>query len=243
MINLAKKIADEIIEQIPILYDKLKNKNAVARELNISPSTVTKYLKVLSVTSSVQELNKKEKKTRIKITPELIEKINEDYKLYKSQAEVARRNGISASTVKKYLSEENKKIVEQQQNDKEALWYYIYRLFGHYSEENPVNPWNITQINKFHSQGYTYRGQLLTLKYFFEIQRSSIEKANNSIGIIPYKYAEAAEYFAKKQSEQQKLNESIQKQLEKDRVEIKYIPYKKNKENKKNKKIIDLNSL
>lgn len=38
------KLSQDIIEQIPILYEKLKTKTAVAKELGISVTSVTKYL-------------------------------------------------------------------------------------------------------------------------------------------------------------------------------------------------------
>ena len=96
---------------------------------------------------------------------------------------VAKKIGISPSTVKKYLSEENKILNKQLNDNRDALWYYIYRLFGQYSEDKPVSDWNITQMMKFKNQGMTYRGQLLSLKYFYEIKKNSIKKSNGSIGM------------------------------------------------------------
>ena len=90
---------------------------------------------------------------------------------------VAEITGVSTATVKKYLSEENLLLSKTLNDDRDALWYYIYRLFGQYSEDKPVSDWNVTQMMKFKNQGMTYKGQLLTLKYFFEIKKSSIEKS------------------------------------------------------------------
>jgi predicted transcriptional regulator len=236
---MAKKISDEIINQIPILYEQLKNKSEVARQLGISAATVNKYLTVIA--AAPQEV-KKERKKRVKVTDELIQQINEEYTKLKNMKKVAEITGVSTATVKKYLSEENLLLSKTLNDNRDALWYYIYRLFGQYSEDKPVSDWNVTQMMKFKNQGMTYKGQLLTLKYFFEIKKSSIEKSNGSIGIIPWIYSEAAEYYAQKEKEQKAISDAIKAQLEKDRVEIKYNPSNYiNK--KKKKKEIDLNSI
>lgn len=236
---MAKKISDEIINQIPILYEQLKNKSEVARQLGISAATVNKYLTVIA--AAPQEV-KKERKKRVKVTDELIQQINEEYTKLKNMKKVAEITGVSTATVKKYLSEENLLLSKTLNDDRDALWYYIYRLFGQYSEDKPVSDWNVTQMMKFKNQGMTYKGQLLTLKYFFEIKKSSVEKSNGSIGIIPWIYSEAAEYYAQKEKEQKAISDAIKAQLEKDRVEIKYNPSNYiNK--KKKKKEIDLNSI
>lgn len=236
---MAKKISDEIINQIPILYEQLKNKSEVVRQLGISAATVNKYLTVIA--AAPQEV-KKERKKRVKVTDELIQQINEEYTKLKNMKKVAEITGVSTATVKKYLSEENLLLSKTLNDDRDALWYYIYRLFGQYSDDKPVSDWNVTQMMKFKNQGMTYKGQLLTLKYFFEIKKSSVEKSNGSIGIIPWIYSEAAEYYAQKEKEQKAISDAIKAQLEKDRVEIKYNPSNYiNK--KKKKKEIDLNSI
>jgi hypothetical protein len=73
-------------------------------------------------------------------------------------SQVARELEISASTVKKHLNEENLKLSKNQNDDRDALWYYIYRLFGQYSSDKPVSDWNVTQMQKFKRQGMPYRG-------------------------------------------------------------------------------------
>lgn len=177
---MAKKISDEVINQIPILYEQLKNKSEVARQLGISAATVNKYLTVIA--AAPQEV-KKERKKRVKVTEELIQQINEEYTKLKNMKKVAEITGVSTATVKKYLSEENLLLSKTLNDDRDALWYYIYRLFGQYSEDKPVSDWNVTQMMKFKNQGMTYKGQLLTLKYSFEIKKSSVEKSNGSIGM------------------------------------------------------------
>ena len=100
---MANRLSEEVISKIPILYNELHNKSEVARRLNISVDSVNKYLTVID--AAPEEIKKK--KTRTKITDEIIEQINEKYKQTKSMKKVAEELGISAATVKKYLSEED----------------------------------------------------------------------------------------------------------------------------------------
>lgn len=232
---MANRLSDEIINKIPILYKQLNNKSEVARQLGISIASVNKYLTVVNAAPT-------EKKNRTKVTPELIEKINEEYTKCKNMTEVAKKLNISASTVKKHLSEDNIKLSKQQNDDRDALWYYIYRLFGQAEEDKPVSDWNITQMMKFKRQGMPYRGQLLTLKYFYEVRKNSIQKSNGSIGIIPFVYDEARLYYSKLEQKQKEIGDMIQKQLEKDRIEIKYSPSDYIGKKKK-KKPINLDSI
>ena len=238
---MGKKINEEIISQIPLLYQELGVKKKVAEALGISVSTVSKYLSIYEA-APLQEKQKQKEKKRTKITEEIIQKINELYPQYKNLSKVAKELGIAASTVKRYLNEENLRLIEDQNADRDALWYYIFRLFGQYSEDKPVSDWNITQMQRFRDKGMPYRGQLLTLKYFYEIKKNSIDKSNGSIGIIPHIYSEAENYYRKKAIKSDEITKAIQKQLEKDRIEIKYNPNDYINQRKK-KKMIDINQL
>lgn len=232
---MAKRISEEIKNQIPILYKELGNKTKVAEQLGISVSTVSKYLNLF-------EAAPQERKVRVKITEELIQKINELYEQYRNMSQVARELNVSPSTVKNHLTEENLKLIQAQNDDRDALFYYIYNLFGKYSDDKPISDWNITQMQKFRSQGMPYRGQLLTLKYFYEVKGNSKEKSNNSIGIIPFVYDEARHYYEKQAKRKDEITTSLQKQLEQDRITIKYNPSDYFGQKRK-KKTIDLNSL
>ena len=65
------KIDKEVIEQIPVLYKKYGVKAKVAKELGISASTVSKYLNLYAGAAAANE-----PKNRVRVTPEIIEKIN-----------------------------------------------------------------------------------------------------------------------------------------------------------------------
>lgn len=51
------------------------------------------------------------------------------------------------------------------------------------------------QIKEFVTTGYSYKGIYLTLKYWYEVKNNSTEKAMGGIGIVPYVYKEAADYW------------------------------------------------
>ena len=231
---MGKKLDENVINQIPVLYKKLGIKKKVAEELGISVSTVTKYLTIFEAAPTPS--------TRTKVTPELIEKINEEYSKYRSLKKVAEELGISSATVKKHLSEENLNLKNAEKDDLDALFYYIIRLFGIVSEEEPVSKWNIVQMQKFKNQGMPYRGQLLTLKYFYEVKHNSTKKSNGSIGIISHVFSEAEAYYRTEAKRAEEISESIKRQLEQDRKEIKYNPSDYIGKKKK-KKLIDLNSI
>ena len=233
---MAKRIDEKTIEQIPILYEQLKNKAEVARQLGISAASVNKYLAIYN--GAPVEVAKKK---RVKVDDELVEKINQLYRSYKNMAQVAKELGISSSTVKNHLTEENLKLKDKVNDDRDALWYYIYRLFGP-DGDKPVSDWNVTQMQKFNRMGMGYRAQLLTLKWFYEIKRNPIKKEYKTIGIIPYVYDEAALYYKTQDARVKEIEEAIEKQLEQDRIEIQYNPNDYIGKKKK-KKLIDLDSI
>ena len=72
------------------------------------------------------------------------------------------------------------------------------------------------QIKQYREEyNYTYSGIRKALVYFFEIKGNSIEKANGGIGIVPYVYQQAYNYYLALWQAQQKNQ---------DKVIIDYIP-------------------
>lgn len=234
---MSKRIDSTIIEQIPILYEKYENKAKVARELNVSTATVNKYLTLYN-SAPVEVVKKK----RVKIDEETERKINELYSTYRNLSQVARELNIAPTTVKNHLNKENLELNKRLYDDRDALWFYIYKLFGPESEDKPVSNWNITQMMKFNQQGINYRAQLLTLKYYYEVQHHTVSPQYKTIGIIPYIVNQAAAYYASQSQKQKEIEKAIEKQLEQDRIEIKYNP-SDYIGRKKKKKHIDLNKI
>lgn len=80
----------------------------------------------------------------------------------------------------------------QEEKDKKELEEYIKHLFG----INSISVKIKKQMDTFKiEKNYSYSGMRKTLKYFFEIRGNPIEKANGGIGIIPWVYDEACNYW------------------------------------------------
>lgn len=86
------------------------------------------------------------------------------------------------------LSEEQAK----EEQDRQALEEYIIQLFNLKHMDGRIT----LQIKKFiQDYDYTYSGILRTLKYFYEVKKNDLSKSNNGIGIVPWVYQEAYNYY------------------------------------------------
>ena len=99
------------------------------------------------------------------------------------------------------------------------------------------------QIQNFIKNGMTCKGILFTLKYYYDRNgKENWERGYGGIGIVPYCYKEATEYWTNIEMRQRgacdKVVEQI-KNLNKSHEPIKYNPIK----TQKRKKEIDLNSI
>ena len=104
----------------------------------------------------------------------------------------------------------------KEEADKQALYEYLNTLFkGSYNYAS-VN----TYIKKYREEyQYTYSGILKALVYFYEIKGNSIEKANGSIGIVPYVYKDAFNYYyAIWEAQQKNENKKIEDYLPEERI-------------------------
>lgn len=80
----------------------------------------------------------------------------------------------------------------QEVEDLEQLEKYIIELL----RLDYVNARVRAQINKFHDENhYTYTGIQKSLMYFYEVKNNPVEKANGGIGIVPYVYEDARNYY------------------------------------------------
>lgn len=82
---------------------------------------------------------------------------------------------------------------EQKEKDKEELNAYIMKLFNLEHMSNRIT----LQIKRYLQEHpeYTYSGIRRSLEYFYEIKKNPIEKANGGIGIVPWIYEEAKQYY------------------------------------------------
>ena len=84
----------------------------------------------------------------------------------------------------------NKRTKEKE--DREKLIEYAKEHLGDAYVRTKVEK----QIREFHNtDSYTYSGMLKTLIWFYEIQGNSWDKAQGGIGIIPYVYKDAMNYY------------------------------------------------
>ena len=82
--------------------------------------------------------------------------------------------------------------MSQEERDIEDFYAYVKKLFQ--EEYNYILTKKLAE-RYVKENNYTYSGMLKTLKWYYEKENNSIEKANGSIGIIPYIYNQALNYY------------------------------------------------
>jgi hypothetical protein len=88
------------------------------------------------------------------------------------------------------LAAENEK--SQAEKDKEDLEKYIMELLG----EEYISPRVRKQMNSYVDEyNFTYSGMKKALVYFYEVKGNDKSKAKGGIGIIPYVYRDAYNYY------------------------------------------------
>lgn len=87
-------------------------------------------------------------------------------------------------------------------------------------------PKNNMLIEKYHKDGYTYKGMTNALVYHYDIKKGNANKANERIGIIPWVYEEAQEYFKKMEKRNRDIINSVEKFKDKEE-EYNYVRVKK----------------
>lgn len=77
-------------------------------------------------------------------------------------------------------------------NEKIMLDAYICKLFN----LKTPGPMNNILIKKYRDElGFNYDGMNKTLKYFYEVKGHTKNKSEERVGIIPYVYQEAQDYY------------------------------------------------
>ena len=82
--------------------------------------------------------------------------------------------------------------MSQEERDYEALVEYIKELLG-----SDINPRVWKQLKEYRADpyNYTYSGILKTLQWWYDIKGNDVERANGAIGIVPYVYNDAYNYY------------------------------------------------
>lgn len=104
------------------------------------------------------------------------------------------------------------KVKTKEDLDKEKFEEYVKNLLG----ESYINARVRKQMNDYIKEyQYTYSGMLKALVYFYEVKGNNKNKANGGIGIIPFIYKDAYNYY---------YNLWMIQQSNKDKNVIDYVP-------------------
>ena len=88
--------------------------------------------------------------------------------------------------------EEHQANMTQEERDIEAFYNYTKNLFG--EDYNYVLTKKLAE-RYVKENNYTYSGMLKTPRWYYEKEGNSLDKSNGSIGIIPYIYKQALNYY------------------------------------------------
>lgn len=97
-----------------------------------------------------------------------------------------------------------------------------------------------SQMTNFTKKGMKPKGMYLSIRFFYEVKKTSQEdESNGGIGIVPYVYEEAGQYWLSQKQKQEDVLAAIDKQIEekKNREVVRVI--KKNNTRKKDKYNLD----
>lgn len=144
-------------------------------------------------------------------------------------------NKLTDEYIKKGSGYIHKSCISTEEVEKAELNNYICEIF-HLKTPGPANN---NLINKFHNEnGYSYKSMYYALKYYYEIKKGSVEKAQGRIGILPYIYDDAKNYYDNLTRTQNVILHNVEKQLtQKENIIIVKLPPRKKK------KQIDLEGL
>ena len=80
----------------------------------------------------------------------------------------------------------------QEEKDLDHLMQYCAKLYGRLFNYNQT----LRLAKSYHEKnGFSFSGIERTMKYVYEIKKEPIEKGNGSIGIVPYMYDQAYNYW------------------------------------------------
>jgi len=90
-------------------------------------------------------------------------------------------------------------------NAKIELDAYVCKIFS-LKAPGPVNNALLKKYRE--NYGYTYDGMMKALKFFYEVRKHSSEQAEEKVGIIPYVYQDAQDYYDSIEKRQNKITSS-----------------------------------
>ena len=133
--------------------------------------------------------------------------------------------------------EKYQKELSQEEKDKKELEEYIKKLF----KTTTIDQRIYHQIDKYIKEyKYTYSGIHRSLIYFYEIKKGSIEKANGGLGIVPYIYQEAYNYYYNIWLAQQKNENKVIEDYTPNEIVITIVPPERKQKRRKLFNFLDL---
>ena len=120
----------------------------------------------------------------------------------------------------------------------DASWKYL-------KEDVKIDPEFIRFQNQWKSclkKGMTAKGIYFSLRYFYEIKKGDKDKSNRGIGIIPYIYTEATQYWVKRENFERGVCARIEEQL-RQAANQKTLKVTGGAHNQKSKKVMDLSAI
>lgn len=120
---------------------------------------------------------------------------------------------------------DNKKIQEQQIIDN--FYRYARKILGDDFTFVRIRQ----QVEEYLKEPYnfTYEGMTLSLKYWYEVKKNSIDKAKGAVGIIPYIYNDAKRYYTDIYNAQQANKNKDLKSINKTKIIKAKIPKRETK--------------
>lgn len=118
----------------------------------------------------------------------------------------------------------------------EEIWFYLTKEL-----KMTCDFQNIERQRKMYieEKNFTNEGILNALKYYYEIKKGSVEKSHNRIGIVPFIYDQAQEYFKDLEQKKKRIGKEIGAQIDTEKLLIKITKGEK----KKQKDYIDLDKI
>lgn len=80
----------------------------------------------------------------------------------------------------------------QEEKDKDMFYKYVKHIYGANYNYMMINKQAESFIKEY---GYTWSGMAGTLHWFYDINHGSVEDGHGGVGIIPYVYDQAKEYY------------------------------------------------
>lgn len=98
----------------------------------------------------------------------------------------------------------------QEERDRLALIEFLLKTF----HTQRLNPAVFMLMKKYkENYGFTYKGMLYALQYHLIINNNPVDKMNGSIGILPYIYNEAYDYYKAQEEKRDKIENVLQQSI------------------------------